>query len=207
MASSEASQKPASISRATVVTTPPLTKSIPTTKETELLNRATPSDPSSTSMSDPHVEQSIKDFQLFISFIFSVSIFGASTFAVIAGQMTDPVDIWRPAPPPFQLSTVRAFLSVAWLCFILSIAVAGYSSSILTVMRQRASGVYTRAWAYAWDKIGILVSVVLHLLLVTAFLFLSLALVAYAGAVGWVAVGFSVIAIIFVIVLSCYQWL
>ncbi|KAK4445603.1 hypothetical protein QBC34DRAFT_413122 [Podospora aff. communis PSN243] len=155
--------------------------------------------------SDPRVQQSIKDFETFISFIFSISIFGASTFAIIAGQMTDPIDIWKPDPPTFHISTVRSFLGIAWLCFVLALAVAGYSSSILVLHRQSAGGVYDEKWGKAWDRFGIVSSVVLHLLLVCAFLFLSLCLVAYVGAVGWVAVGFSSLAILFVLGLSGYQ--
>lgn len=155
----------------------------------------------------PHpIESSVEDFKMFISFVFSVSIFGASTFAVVVGQMTDPADIWKPNPPPFTLSTVRNFIAVAWLCFILSIAVAGYSSSLLTIQRNRARGDYDDDWAKKWESIGILASTVLHLLLVTAFLFLSLSIVPYACAVGWVAVGFSGIASVFVISLSGYQF-
>jgi hypothetical protein len=155
---------------------------------------------------DPQLKISVESYQLFITFVFSVSIFGASTFAVIAGQMADPADVWKPAPPPFSLRTVRNFLAVAWLCFILAIAVAGYSSSILTLHRQRAGGAYRRDWAGTWKWQGILASVALHTLLIAAFLFLSLALVAYVGAVGWVAVGFCGLAAVFVIVLSILQW-
>ena len=88
--------------------------------------------------SDPYVQQSVKDFETFISFILSISIFGASTFAIIAGQMADPADLWKPDPPPFYLSTVRVFLGIAWLCFVLALAVAGYSSSILVLRRRSA---------------------------------------------------------------------
>ncbi|KAH7022297.1 hypothetical protein EDB80DRAFT_877853 [Ilyonectria destructans] len=154
----------------------------------------------------PHpIESSVEDFKMFISLVFSVSIFGASTFAVVVGQMTDPADIWKPNPPPFTLSTIRNFIAIAWLCFVLSIAVAGYSSSLLTIQRDRVRGDYDD-WAKKWESIGILASTVLHLLLVTAFLFLSLSIVPYACAVGWVAVGFSGIACVFVISLSGYQF-
>jgi hypothetical protein len=156
---------------------------------------------------DAQVERAVEDFQSFISFIFSVSIFGASTFAVIVSQMADPIDIWRPDPPPFGLATVRTFLAIAWLCFILAIAVAGYSSSILTLWREMARGFLDKTWKKKWDSVGIVASVILHLLLVTAFLFLSLALVAYVGVVGWVAVGFSSLAGVFVSGLSAYQCL
>ncbi|KAK1765093.1 hypothetical protein QBC33DRAFT_545719 [Phialemonium atrogriseum] len=158
-------------------------------------------------VSNAHVELSVKDFQTFISFIFSISIFGASTFAVIVGQMTDPADIWKPGPPPFTMSRVRTFLAVAWLCFVLALAVAGYSSSVLTLWRQRAGGEYDGAWVRKWDAFGIAASALLHLLIVMAFLFLSLALVAYVGVVGWIAVGFSSLALFFVAQLSIFQCL
>lgn len=151
----------------------------------------------------------MKAFQTFITFIFSVSVFGASTFAIIASQMVDPADIWNPDPPPFHLSTVRNFLAVAWLCFILSIAIAGYSLSILTLLREGNVGALDKkAWARKWARwniIGLVASMLLHLLLVVAFLFMSLALAAYVGAVGWVATGFCSIATMFVMGLSVVQ--
>ncbi|KAH7141039.1 hypothetical protein EDB81DRAFT_885731 [Dactylonectria macrodidyma] len=157
--------------------------------------------------SDAQVKRAVEDFQIFISFILTISIFGASTFAVIIGQMTDPIDIWKPDPPPYRLTTVRAFLRIAWMCFTLAIAVAGYSSSIRTVYRERAGGKLDIEWQRRWDRIGIISSVALHLLLVAAFLFLSLAMVAYVGIVGWVAVGFSRLAGVIALVLSAYQCL
>ncbi|EPS38930.1 hypothetical protein H072_7328 [Dactylellina haptotyla CBS 200.50] len=154
---------------------------------------------------DPQVETSVNDFQTFISFVFSISIFGASTFAIILGEMTDPADIWKPDSPPFSLPQVRNFLAISWLCFILSIAVAAYSSSILTIFRQRANHIYEKSWYKTWDVYGLIASAILHLLLVMAFLFLSVALVAYVGTVGWVAVGFSAGAGVFVLGLTAYQ--
>ncbi|KAK3689564.1 hypothetical protein B0T22DRAFT_536454 [Podospora appendiculata] len=136
-------------------------------------------------VSDAKVTQSVKDFETFISFIFSISIFGASAFAVVVGGMTDPADLWpADSPPTFSMRTARTFIAVAWLCFILSLAVAAYASSALTMMRQRAGGVEDREWGRRWDAIGLVASAVLYLLLVAAFLFLSLAMVAYVGAVG-----------------------
>ncbi len=64
---------------------------------------------------------------------------------------------------------------------------------------------YEGPWSKRWDNIGIIVSACLHLLLVTAFMFLSLALVAYAGTVGWVAVALDSLAGLFVVGLSIYQ--
>lgn len=153
------------------------------------------------------VETSIKDYQIFVTIVLTISIFGASTFAVIAGQMEDPVELWKPDPPPFSLKTVRRLLAAAWICFILTIAVAGYSSSLLTILRQLAKSRNDASWHRGWDRIGIAASVMLHSLLVLAFLFLSLALVAYVGAIGWVAVGFSCLAGAFVCWLSIFQCL
>lgn len=167
---------------------------------------ASTNSPAAMTTDELQVKLAVESYQLFITFVVSVSIFGASTFAVIAGQMADPADLWRPAPPPFSIGTVRNFLAVAWLCFILSIAVAGYSSSVLTLHRQRAGGVYQGGWAETWKWQGIVASTLLHALLIAAFMFLSLALVAYVGTVGWVAVGFCSFAGIFVVVLSVLQW-
>lgn len=153
------------------------------------------------------VETSIKDYQLFVTIVLTISIFGASTFAVIAGQMEDPAELWKPDPPPFSLKTVRRLLGAAWVCFILTMAVAGYSSSLLTILRQQAKARNDASWHRSWDKIGIAAPVMLHSLLVLAFLFLSLALVAYAGAIGWVGVGVSCLAGAFVCWLSIVQCL
>ena len=159
---------------------------------------------------DKEIEANVKDFQTFVSFILTISIFGVSTFAVIVGQMQDPADIWKPDPPPFTLSRVRTFLAIAWLCFVLSLAVAGYSSSLITIWRQRALGAIAAGsdrseWWKNWDRFGVAVSVILHILVVLAFFFLSISLVAYVGAAGWVMVGFTSAALVFVLALSSYQ--
>lgn len=157
-------------------------------------------------MSSEKVERAAKEFQTFITFIFSVSIFGASAFAVVVGQMTDPEDCRDgDDPPPFSLKTVRFFLACAWLCFIMSLAVAGYTLSALTILLQRVPGQYDSEWSWRWELGGILVSALLHLLLIGAFLFLSLAMVAYVGVVGWIAVGCCTAAGLLVMSLVTYQ--
>lgn len=147
----------------------------------------------------------VEDFRLFVTFVFGVSIFGAATFAVIVGQMTDPVELSAPDAPTFTLSTVRTFLAMAWLCFILSLALAGYSSSGLLLARKRAYLASDENWAEKWEPFGVLSSTFLHLLLVVAFMFLSLSIVPYASAVGWAAVGFTSLATVFVLCLCTYQ--
>jgi len=155
---------------------------------------------------ETEIETNVRDFQTFVSFILTISIFGASTFAVIVGQMQDPADIWKPDPPPFTLSRVRTFLAIAWLCFVLSLAVAAYSSSLLTVWRQRASraGGGDHSWWKSWDRFGVAASIVSHGLISVAFFFLSVSLVAYVGEVGWIMVGFMIVCLVFGLGLSLY---
>ncbi|KAF5564819.1 hypothetical protein FPHYL_4518 [Fusarium phyllophilum] len=128
-------------------------------------------------------------FRFFVVTMIAISVFGASTFAVIVGEMTDPADLY--ATPTFSLKTVRLFLSVSWLAFAVSIALAGYSGSFLALMRQQAKGEIDDETIRKWTPAGLVVSAALHLLIVTGFLFMALSLVAYVGAFGWVIVGFS----------------
>ncbi|KAF5970517.1 hypothetical protein FCOIX_10354 [Fusarium coicis] len=128
-------------------------------------------------------------FRFFVVTMIAISVFGASTFAVIVGEMTDPADLYT--TPTFSLKTVRLFLSVSWLSFAVSIALAGYSGSFLALMRQKAKGEIDEETIRRWTPLGLVVSAALHLLIVTGFLFMALSLVAYIGAFGWVIVGFS----------------
>ncbi|KAF5632701.1 hypothetical protein F52700_6237 [Fusarium sp. NRRL 52700] len=135
----------------------------------------------------PGHDVAAEEYKMFITLVFGVSIFGASTFAVAIGQMTDPADIWKPKKPPFSMETVRGFLGGAWLCFILAIAVAGFSSSLLTLLKNQHTIVGADGQK-KWKTIAIATSVVLWTLLALAFLFLSLAMVPYAYVPGWIAV-------------------
>ncbi|KAF5531719.1 hypothetical protein FMEXI_12865 [Fusarium mexicanum] len=117
-------------------------------------------------------------FRFFVVTMIAISVFGASTFAVIVGEMTDPADIWD--TPAFTLKTVRLFLSVSWLAFAVSIALAGYSGSFLALMRQKANGEIDEEMIRKWTPAGLVVSAALHLLIVTGFLFMALSLVAFA---------------------------
>lgn len=130
-------------------------------------------------------------FRFFVVTMIAISVFGASTFAVIVGEMTDPADIWDPEPPTFTLKTVRLFLAVSWLAFAVSIALAGYSGSFLALMRQKTKGEIDEETIKKWTPAGLVVSAALHLLIVTGFFFMALSLVAYVGSFGWVIVGFS----------------
>lgn len=127
-------------------------------------------------------------FRFFVVTMIAISVFGASTFAVIMGEMTDPADIWAPESPTFTLKTVRLFLAMSWLAFAVSIAVAGYSGSFLALMQQKAGGEIDKHTMKKWAPAGLIVSAALHILIVTGFFFMSLSLVAYVGNFGWVIV-------------------
>ena len=154
-----------------------------------------------------HTDAAFEEYKMFISLVFGVSIFGASTFAVAIGQMTDPADIWKPEKPPFAMQTVRTFLGTAWLCFILAIAVAGFSSSFLTLLnhqgREHEVGYDDRS--KKWGNTAIAASAMLWTLLVTAFLFLSLAMVPYAYVPGWFAVSSTSLFGIYVVWMIIFQ--
>jgi hypothetical protein len=153
----------------------------------QLENRAS-KQPSVHSSPKPNSDD-LEVFRFFVVTMIAISVFGASTFAVIVGEMTDPADLYT--TPTFSLKTVRLFLSVSWLSFAVSIALAGYSGSFLALMRQEAKGEIDEETIRKWTPLGLVVSAALHLLIVTGFLFMALSLVAYVGAFGWVIVGFS----------------
>jgi hypothetical protein len=159
-------------------------------------------------------QQPMSHLQSHLSFISTVSLFGASTFFVVASDMADPAELRRPndAPPLFELHTVRCFIATAWLCFIICLSVAGYVFCTFALLADNKStgltGVRGRGRACSGrggDAIGICVLLVLNLLLVTAFLFLSLAMVAYVGAIGWAAVAWCCVAYIFAICFTIHQ--
>lgn len=135
------------------------------------------------------VSVTVESFQFFLSFIVGISIFGASIFATIVGQMQDPIQLNPHAY--FSMQTVRIFMAIAWLFFIAALGVAGFSSSVL-VREKEKNGNLTENWRKRWKKFGLAVSFMLQTLVIGAFLFLSLGLVAYAEVVGWIAVAITI---------------
>ncbi|KAF7525772.1 hypothetical protein G7054_g10992 [Neopestalotiopsis clavispora] len=147
------------------------------------------------------------EFKMFITLVFGVSIFGASTFAVSIGQMTDPADIWTPQEPPFTLQTVRSFLGAAWLCFTLSIALASFISSFIILMKSQAARGEPKDAdpPKDWESTAIAASALLWTLLAAAFLFVALAMVPYAYVPGWCAVASTILFGLYVVWLICSQ--
>jgi len=146
----------------------------------------------------------IKSFEGFLSFVLSLSIFGASTFAVIVSQIANPSDLV--ANPRFTRETIRTLLSISWLLFVLALGIVAVSMSLLASQREHAKAGLDSLWRRTWERLGLLASSLIQLLVIAAFLFLSLVLVAYTEAVGWVAVAFTSTAAAFTFVSLAVQW-
>jgi hypothetical protein len=137
--------------------------------------------------------QVIKSLPGFLSLIIAISIFGASTFASLVSQLATPTK--------FSLSTVRTFMAISFLLFLLLLGVAAVSTILVDTENPMAyfpiiSAVYNpkgrSSRAQQAGKMRLLFSLLIlficQVLLVGAFMFMSLVIVAYAEPVGWVAV-------------------
>lgn len=95
----------------------------------------------------------------------------------------------------YQQSQVATFLSISWLLFLLNLAFASLGSTLLTFFKAH--------WILDWDgKHGrtsqsevqlyaVLTTGLLGGLMIGAFIFLCLVVVAYSSVVGWIALGFT----------------
>ncbi|KAL2349628.1 hypothetical protein BJ546DRAFT_1018937 [Cryomyces antarcticus] len=146
--------------------------------------------------------------------VIELSIFGGSiTFTVVVG--TQAKDDQR----------LVTYLALAWLFFTLALGLASAAMMALSFNRREVVRCFQRNQANEserglividwppnqWQRrllkftcfmfVGFSLSLVLQLLVMLAFLFLSLVVVAYSPAVGWVALGFTS-SFIFVLTLS-----
>lgn len=95
----------------------------------------------------------------------------------------------------YQQSQVATFLAVSWLLFLLDLAFASLGSTLLTFFKAH--------WIRDWDGehgrrsqlevqlYAVLVSGLLGGLVIGAFVFMCLVVVAYSPVVGWIALGFT----------------
>jgi hypothetical protein len=134
----------------------------------------------------PRNEESEKSFEAFLSFIFTLSIFGASTFTTVVSEIANPNDINNSAR--FARETVRSFLGVAWLLFVVAIGAVCFSMSARAYIREHPTIEAKGGSKLRWE---LMASSLIQISVIVAFLFLSLALVAYTEVVGWIAVGLS----------------
>jgi hypothetical protein len=165
--------------------------------------------PLAASMADNKDMKSLaSQFQQSIGFLVSISIFGASVFTIILGQMQDPKDI---SPnPTFSLQTVRIFLTIAWICFILCIGVAGYTGAFLNIIMASEKENVSSFLVRHRRVLDVALWTLFYGFIITAFFFLSLALVPYADVAGWVAVGctalFGVVSVVFLVLQLTRKW-
>jgi hypothetical protein len=167
--------------------------------------------PTNSSAKDPKpsadidTQETIKSFEGFLSFVLSLSIFGASTFAIVVSEIANPSEVSPDAR--FTRETVRSFLGIAWLLFIVALGIVAVSMSLLAYKREHPTAGFESTRKQKWERLGLVASSLIQVSVITAFLFLSLVLVAYTEAVGWVAVALSSIAAAFAIVSLAAQWL
>jgi hypothetical protein len=128
----------------------------------------------------------------------ALATFGGSiTFSVIPTQLETSHN------SRIDIEEVRNFLALAWLFFALALATASAGQLILAFHRDAVKVRFEKgtAGSACLQKlaVGFLcwfpVSLLLQVLILLAFLFLALVISAYAPAVGWVAVGFTSLAI------------
>lgn len=78
--------------------------------------------------------------------------------------------------------------------------------SLLAYQREHTNAALDGLRKNRWERLGLLASSLIQLLVIAAFLFLSLVLVAYTKAVGWVAVALASTAAAFAFVSLTVQW-
>jgi hypothetical protein len=155
-------------------------------------------------LKEKSIPETIKSFQEFLSFVLSLSIFGASTFAIIVSEIANPNDI--SLNPRFTRQTVRTLLGIAWLLFVFALAIVAASMSLLAYHQEHITAGLDSLWRQTWERLGLVASSLIQISVIAAFLFLSLVLVAYTETVGWVAVALSSTAAAFALVSLAAQW-
>ncbi|KAK6368485.1 hypothetical protein LTR64_006639 [Lithohypha guttulata] len=124
--------------------------------------------------------------------IIAISTLGTSvTFSFILSANTD---LSNPAAY-YSQAQVQTFLAISWLLFLLALAFASLGSTLLTFFRAH--------WERDWDgqhgkhsqfevqAYAVLISGLVGGLVVAAFIFLCLVVVAYSPVVGWIALSFT----------------
>jgi hypothetical protein len=129
-------------------------------------------------------------FERFFTTIVSISTLGASlSFSKV---VSTPITPWD--DHGISSSSVQSYLSISFLLLTMDIALTSAAASALSLYRPQAVRFFGTADSHDRRVVmwwASLVSAVLLGLLLSAFLFLSLVIAAYTGAVGWAAVAFT----------------
>lgn len=130
-------------------------------------------------------------FENFFRTITGISTLGASiTFSKIVQAPVEPFHDYGFGPQDIQY-----LISLSWLFFILALAFTSFFASALSLWRPQAIKAFGTTTGTERVKVlwfATAVSVSLFGLEAVAFITISLVVVAYTGAVGWVAVGLMI---------------
>ncbi|TAQ85970.1 hypothetical protein B7494_g5702 [Chlorociboria aeruginascens] len=130
-------------------------------------------------------------FETFFTTVVAVTTLGASlTFSRIVSA---PVDPWQ--YHGISSTSIQNYMAISWLLFILDLVITAFAASALSLWRPKAIKLF--GTSDSQDRRTVMwyatfVSMVLFGLLIMAFLFLALVVVAYTGPTGWAAVAFTV---------------
>jgi hypothetical protein len=131
-------------------------------------------------------------FENFFRTVLGIATLGASiTFSKIVQAPVNPFDDFG-----YSKYTIQWFLAISWLLFVLALAFTSFFASLLSLYRPQAVKAFGTKVSSERRKVMwyvTLVSSLLFGLVIGAFVFASLVVVGYAGAVGWITVGFCVI--------------
>jgi hypothetical protein len=142
---------------------------------------------------EPHPGERLASyFDNFFKTIIGISTFGASlTFTKI---VQNPVTPW--ISYGYSSISVQRFLGFAFFFFVLDLAITSFAASALSLWRPQAVEWFGREDSSHRRVVmwwATLVSSVLFGMLLAAFLFVGLVLVAYTGPTGWTTIGFTVL--------------
>jgi zinc transporter ZupT len=132
----------------------------------------------------------------------AISTLGASiTFQVVIQQIAEDLDKSR--YHTFRRKTARNFLAIAWLLFTVALGVASLAAIMLALNQDRFRKGVDNVNRDFYEKIAAGTSGLLLFIMLSAFLFCSLAVTAYCEGAGWAGVGLTVVFL----ALSLCVWL
>ena len=149
------------------------------------------------------VDATPKGYESLVSSVLTVTIFGATILTTLVSGIADPADL---SPNPrFSLKTVRTFLAVSWLLFVLALVLSGFARSMHAFYMEQLQG-SAHAWRRKWGITALLFASSLQMLNVSAFFFLALTIMAYVEVVGFIAVVALLAAAMGVLIMFVVQW-
>ena len=131
-------------------------------------------------------------FENFFRGVIGIATLGASlTFSKIVQTPVPPFHSYGISP-----KSIQYLLATSWLLFVLALAFTSFFASALSLWRNQAVAAFNIHDSQERKKVlwfASAVSALLFGLSIAAFLTLALVVVAYTGAVGWVAVFFTIV--------------